>query len=203
MIKGCKNWDDRSWYNIQNNNAIEKIVRISKEETSSGYEGIGTESCAVESLLNGCRAMGIDVDSRFPGLQAADVGMIWMNNFQNYGKLEKFVYGAAPGDVMVNRYQATGPVLLAELYGVRSSYMADMSFREVALHVSKGNAVQLLQNIGHYVVATAFDDKSEELIYTDSWKRGSDRFNVRINEKNFNEMHPNRHRRNVIVIFGG
>jgi len=206
MITGAKYWEPRGVsYYIQTNNAIESILKKQIAILKSGNKIEWLESCAVEAGSACAASMGHDITVSMPGggvIQAGDACTIWANDPKNYKKLTA-ARDINPDLWMGNEIPQWLPVIFKEVIGVHTQYETGLSWKRLVTFITGCHAVELhIISPGHYIAALAYDDKTEEIIYNDSWPSRKGLRNKGFHERLCRDEYESEFHKHGIVFFG-
>jgi hypothetical protein len=193
MLKGTKYGQDRNYYFIQTNNAVEGIVRAIKSDLSRKLLALGVdqktldaahaksylESCGAETVTNACANLlgpalpGVSqLSSLFPGWpkgpQLDDIAMLCFSDPANAPEMSRALPGFRGEEEMENRYMELHPVVARMMFGIRAEHKRNRTYDECYQAILEGNSVGLLLP-GHYVSAGIVDDASGSIRIKDSW----------------------------------
>lgn len=186
MIKGAWLWNDRErTYYTQTNNAVETLL---KAKDGRGW----LESCGPTAFIMAVAALGIKPEIARAGRyspQPEDIATLYLNDTSNADRFRAARPNLVPGSIPGNRVPQYYPAAAADLYYLPAKYHDSLGFDAVAQLVSEGRPVQLcLVDPGHYIIAVAYDDEREELIYNDPWPGrfvDGNGFNVRMSRAEY------------------
>lgn len=193
MLKGTQYGQDRNYYYVQTNNAVEYIIRAIKAElgTALAKQGVGQavldtvhirgylESCGAEELVNNCTNLlgpntpGVKgLAGIFPGWPAGpqldDVIMLCFADPANMAAFKAAVPWLDGDSSMENRYMQLHPIVAKMMFGIRAEWKTGRTYEEIVAAIEAGNSIGILLP-GHYVSAGIIEDTTRELRIKDSW----------------------------------
>lgn len=150
------------------------------------------ETCGSHSLVNGCASVGLDVGIKTSigtPLRAPDAVTCFLNDPGNYPALQQVRPGVDPNQYMGNEIPQWIAYAGQALFGAKTNFLWLHDFAKVADIVSSGVAVEFgLKSPLHFLVAVAYDEATNELIYVDPapYRSPSDWWQRRMNETEYN-----------------
>jgi hypothetical protein len=193
MLKGTQYGQDRNFYYIQTNNAVEAIILAIKTELAADlakqkvsqavldtvHMKYFLESCGAEEIVNNCTNLlgpntpGVKgLKNIFPGWpsgpQLDDVVMLYFSDPANTDIFQKEIKWLNAKASMENRYMQFHPVVARNLFGIHAEWKTGRTYEEVVAAIEVGNSVGILLP-GHYVSAGLIEDTTRELRIKDSW----------------------------------
>ena len=172
----------KSYYD-QTNNSIEQIFR--KQRLKSILE-----SCGPESSSSCMASLGYAIDGK---VQPGDLMTIWMNDPSNKKILES-EFAVSQDKYMGNEIIEWYPITVMILFGVKAALIKEATWEKLTEELSMGNAVQILRaKPGHFQAALWYDEKTDTIIYNDSWpdRKGMKNrgFNETLTKDEFNSLY--------------
>ena len=189
MIRGTKYWDDPKKSYIQGVGAFEES--LSKFTGKKQLEICGMVACVNALALTG---HNIDIKCGNIKLLPEDVMALWINAPYNYPALKLARKNIDPKDYMCNRIPQYFSVAIKAIFNSEAIFSWGCEFADIKKCVGVGQAViVMLKDPAHYIVFKAYDDKTDELIYDDSWEKnywparlkGTSHFDRRLKESDF------------------
>ncbi len=166
MIHGAKFWADPDKYYCQTNNPTEQLLKKRKGE---GW----LESCGPTAAVNCLAAFGYNLKIYCPGPykpQPEEVLMDFFNDPRNYEELEKIRHDVDPVSFPGNRIPQLYPFAVKQVFNADGTFVWLSSFRKLAAYLKLGCAAQIcLVEPGHFIAVVAYDNKTDEIIFNDSW----------------------------------
>jgi len=171
MIQGIRFWDRPTLRYEQTKNAFEEVkYKILLEKVREGKlteEDVRyLESCGAEAfscLMEGLGYFTPGEILKFPtgvALRVPDAVMAWLNSPER----GKYKYD------MDNRYADVYVDIARECFGCPAYLHHNTVFSDAADFLWSGHGVQFcLRNPGHWEAGAAYDRKTDELVYYDSW----------------------------------
>ncbi len=184
MIQGAKYWDNREKCSRkQSNNAIETLV------PGLSYCGPTAAAMAHDSLCD-----QFAEPNPYGGLwsiQKEDYSTAFFlgtGNWPMFQKIRALDFKIwAPNEIP--QYY---PYMAKMVFGMDAEYREDCTFENIAKQCWEGNACQIcLIKPGHYLIAVAYDDATQEIIYNDPWPerfQNGDGFNRRLKKADFDNI---------------
>lgn len=175
---------------MQTNNPTEEILR-------KRSDGEWLLSCGPTAAVTCIATMGFDVCMKTQGNylpQSEEVLVDFFNDPRNYSALQKARPETPPAVWHANEVPQFYPVAVSAVFGVKARFVWGAPFETVVSELQNGKAVQLcLKKPGHYIVAVAYDDEKDEIIfnapYPSRFKDGYD-FNRRLSRADFSNVKP-------------
>jgi hypothetical protein len=165
-IVGCKYWNDRNCFAIQDNNVFEACFK--KKQVKSWLE-----DCGPTSAVNAIFAMkgpdffnNIKLGDFYP--QPEDCLTLFFNERKNYADFLKIRKDFNPDAIMCNEIPQLYPLAVGKLFGIKCEFRWEKDWEKLKGYLKNGQSVILLEP-GHYTCAVAFDEDKNEVIYNDPW----------------------------------
>jgi len=194
MIKGTKFWNNREMYYSQNNNPTEEQLKKMLHELGAKHNfeykaATHFETCGPTAAVMGLASRGDIMPMEAPGgymLQPEEILADYFNDPKNYALFKKIIPDAwyDPTEIPSNRCIALYPQAIKSVFGKNVKFVpSKLSFSTLRENLFAGCAVQLcLITPGHFIVAVAFDDITNMIIYNDPWdgREGVSGFNRKL-----------------------